>query len=733
MTNALVWLSQAMQSPSSGSVYGFAFLLATAVRIAIILLIAGVLAFTMRRASAAMRHLVWTLALAATLALPVLTVTVPAWKVPVLPVASAGGQDRQEMMAQGSSPVLPQQHAEPAHASEQSPPLSVQQNDAGTWFVWMLLLWAAGLLLLAGRAAVGELRARRFSRGSERLDPSQMKAVLERISRGFRKSQTVEFRSSDEIAVPFTRGIFHPTIFLPADACHWPREQMEFVIAHEMAHVKRFDCLTQIVAQAACALFWFHPLVWFAVFEMRKDRERACDDVVLSLGHDAAEYAETLLRLTRGLRRILPLLPASVSMAQSSQLEIRMKALLNPRLSHKPLVASRVLFLSVLALAPLFPAATIQATVKDSLPKGMSAKVWKILSKVGSTYTSLKSYDFRGTDEMTIATHGSTYRLKSGVELFSAGTPQSVGARYSGGGPIQRIAGNGPVRPGLTVPFPYWIYYDFGKLPDSAQSARLLGEGSVKANGKSAQCYIIQLHWRPKSGQPEITKGNEETIWVDKSSGLVLRADFNIVTEAGPRTVVMSVHGKKVRRTFDANEGSANAIQRWSTTFTAYDLNGPTPTWLHSMKERSQNQARDLSARMTGRMAPEFMLEELGGKSVSLSGLRGRIVLLNFWDTWCAPCKREESVLKELGKEWGPGSLAILRITDQSPGEVRQFQQRTGESFPTLVNGEGVYNEYQATDAPTIVVINRAGKIAAYHVGFLSKSYLEAKLKAEGI
>ena len=92
------------------------------------------------------------------------------------------------------------------------------------------------------------------------------------------------------------------------------------MVAHEMAHVNRCDYMTQLAAQIACAVFWFHPLVWLAAIEMRRERERACDDAVLNLGHRATDYGEFLLALSRSLRRLDGAWLTGVGMAQSSQL-----------------------------------------------------------------------------------------------------------------------------------------------------------------------------------------------------------------------------------------------------------------------------------------------------------------------------------------------------------------------------------------------------------------------------
>jgi len=368
MTSALSSLVQASESLRGLSGNGLALLFAATLKGTLFLALASTLTLALRRASAAVRHLVWSLALGALLALPIVSLTVPAWNVPMtssLP-AGIGGEKAATLMTTEDSVGAFRSHQDNAVLPAVRPaPAAVRTAGHSAWAVLILALWAIGGMLLAARIAVGEVRVRRVARCSQLFETSQAMAILESVRSRLRLSRTVELRTSTEITTPFTRGVILPAVLLPAAAHHWSRKQLEYVLAHELAHVRRNDYLTQMSAQIACALFWFHPLVWLAAFAMRKERERACDDMVLSLGHRAADYAEFLLVLSRGLRRLNGAWSTSVAMAQSSQLEVRMKALLDPGLDHKPLAASRALLTAALVAALLLPVAALRVAARS--------------------------------------------------------------------------------------------------------------------------------------------------------------------------------------------------------------------------------------------------------------------------------------------------------------------------------------------------------------------------------
>jgi hypothetical protein len=152
--------------------------------------------------------------------------------------------------------------------------------------------------------------------------------------------------------MPLTWGWLRPVILLPAEAAKWPSERRRIVLLHELAHAKRWDCLTQTVARVVCALYWINPLVWLAARRMCIERERACDDLVLNSGCRPSEYATHLVDIARAFRRAPQL--AGIAMARSPQLQGRIAAIVDASRARqfRPLSALAILvFMGALALS----------------------------------------------------------------------------------------------------------------------------------------------------------------------------------------------------------------------------------------------------------------------------------------------------------------------------------------------------------------------------------------------
>lgn len=119
-----------------------------------------------------------------------------------------------------------------------------------------------------------------------------------------------------------------------------------------------------------------------------------------------------------------------------------------------------------------------------------------------------------------------------------------------------------------------------------------------------------------------------------------------------------------------------------------------------------------------GTSAPSFELRSTSGVLVSLESLRGRVVVLNFWATWCLPCQEELPALQRIHAELRDRGVAVLGIGNEAPSLVRRFTGRRGISFPTLTDvGGAVARSYGVDVLPVGVIIDRAGTVRSYFVG----------------
>jgi len=133
-----------------------------------------------------------------------------------------------------------------------------------------------------------------------------------------------------------------------------------------------------------------------------------------------------------------------------------------------------------------------------------------------------------------------------------------------------------------------------------------------------------------------------------------------------------------------------------------------------------------------GKIAPDFTLPSLEGKDVTLSAYHGHAVLLNFWATWCGPCKIEMPWFVELQKEYGPQGLAIVGVAmdDASKDEIQKFAKEMGVNYTILLGKEAVGQQYGGVDVlPTTFFIDRDGKIISREFGLQSRSLFVDNIK----
>jgi beta-lactamase regulating signal transducer with metallopeptidase domain len=344
----------------------FAAVVDAAVRGTLILLAALGATALMRRSSASARHLVWLAGLSAVLLLPFARVVVPEWR--VLPAVPSIAPARAE---HGPAVHVPLSHDVPAEVDHPASPVPPEPSAAAASApaqlrlpvdgrTLALLAWGAGVALLALRLGYGLVRVQWIERRAVELTDDRWVRLTDGLARRLGLGRIVRLLREPGATVPMTWGIFRPVILLPREADGWDDERRRVVLAHELAHVRRWDALTQWIAHLALAVYWFNPLVWVAVRRMREEREHACDDAVLEIGTRPAEYADHLLNIVRSLGSSQGTATAALAMARRSQFEGRLLAILDGAVRRKGVSRAAGLATAAAALACLVPLAALR-------------------------------------------------------------------------------------------------------------------------------------------------------------------------------------------------------------------------------------------------------------------------------------------------------------------------------------------------------------------------------------
>lgn len=133
-----------------------------------------------------------------------------------------------------------------------------------------------------------------------------------------------------------------------------------------------------------------------------------------------------------------------------------------------------------------------------------------------------------------------------------------------------------------------------------------------------------------------------------------------------------------------------------------------------------------------GAPAPRFELKNLEGKPVKLADFQGKVVLLNFWATWCVPCRQEIPGFVALQQQYGDKGLVIIGVSldEQGVDVVKKFAKQFEVTYPVVMGNEKLIADYGNIEAvPTTFVIDREGRIAGRHVGFADKAIFEEAIK----
>src|SRR2546427_7758309 len=288
------------------------------VKATVLLVLAAVVTVFLRRSPASLRHLVWTLACGGVLALPLASALLPNWKLALWPRLDVPAAfDAEQLAPRAAEPeprpaarVVPTVDAPTPSPSSPIDAEPVRWHLTPDWTALVFPVWLSGVGAVLILLAVGIARITWLDRVTRPVDDEAWLILVDELSLELGLRRHVRLLQANGPAMPMTWGIRRPAILLPAEANDWTPERRRDVLLHELAHVKRHDFLIQLIARIACAVYWFHPLVWLAPPPLREERERACDHHVLPAGATPSDHASPLLGTATSLPPARPAPPA---------------------------------------------------------------------------------------------------------------------------------------------------------------------------------------------------------------------------------------------------------------------------------------------------------------------------------------------------------------------------------------------------------------------------------------
>ena len=361
----------------------------SALKGAVLLSAALLSALLLWRASAATRHLVWLVAVLALLAIPLLSLVLPGWRVlpawAVPPVVAASAVPGKEMSSMPHKPhgsfsagpaiaqAPPSLAAHPEPTSDPAPaalPVAVPSPAAAPvaltppapwWRTALPSLWSAGCAALLLRLLGAHWLLRRAARRAQPVTDGPLAAALAAAASQLGVTQRVRLLVEEKRTIPVVWGVWRSRLMLPTEAVTWDEEQLQSVLLHELAHIRRRDTLVQWLTQLACTLHWFNPLVWLAAWRLHVERERACDDMVLASGVKPSAYAGHLLSIASQLSPARWTSACGLAMARKPALEGRLHAVLSEKLNRRSVTAALAAIALILGAGIAIPVAMLRA------------------------------------------------------------------------------------------------------------------------------------------------------------------------------------------------------------------------------------------------------------------------------------------------------------------------------------------------------------------------------------
>jgi beta-lactamase regulating signal transducer with metallopeptidase domain len=363
------------------SPYIFSMLLSTFVKSIALLIIAALIQLCLQKLSSNLKHILWLTMLSGIVLIPVSFFIISPDFFRIV-VQSRSSFDALRIL----NAVFPRYNEFGPQIQSAAGMVSATKTTQSMglisqWAVICVVLWIAGIMFSLIRVILGKIGIMEIRTDACLIENRSIIEMLELLTKKLGIRRKIQVLTSSSCRVPFTYRTFKPVILLPSGATEWPSERLRSVLIHELAHVKRIDSFTLLLARIVCSLFWFIPTVWIAYRHLYIEQEKSCDEYAVDDGIEAIRYARHILNVARLARGRILLTGIFISRGKRKMLEKRILHLLR----HDALkyLAKKKVFVATVALCLLmtFPILVFNPTFAEDVKKKISEKdFWNALS-----------------------------------------------------------------------------------------------------------------------------------------------------------------------------------------------------------------------------------------------------------------------------------------------------------------------------------------------------------------
>ena len=327
-----------------------------------------------------------------------------------------------------------------------------------------------------------------------------------------------------------------------------------------------------------------------------------------------------------------------------------------------------------------------------------------LLRATQDTYKSPEGYEIKGKGSVQLP--NTSWQMN--FEVTIAAEPSPPGIPQAPAKPAGRVGGVHPVNlsgdkdekpPSFGVPFAVVGFWT--RIGENVLAVRETGSETLPLNGAPTTCRILEVDYKFPDDAP---KPPPVTYSICSDKHLVLRKTMIYAT--GPHSI--------------------GSPAQWIVLFDTAKFNRPAPQWVLDMKDLP---SVIVCKEWIGLPAPDFTLPDLDGTSVSLSSLRGKVVLLDFWSISCGPCLREMPMVEAVG-ESHKKDVTLWGISFDQPDKDKKWLALHQRTLPTLSDTDfAVADQYKVEGIPALVLVGRDGNIRNYWTGAVPQSDLEAAIQ----